>query len=106
MSVNGEVVRELGARADAQRDEIAVDGERLARRAPPRTIVLHKPRGVVSTLADPEGRPTVRELVAELGERVYPVGRLDLQASCSSPTTVRSRTAGCIRSAASSACTP
>jgi 23S rRNA pseudouridine2605 synthase len=81
VSVNGEVVRELGARADPQRDEIAVDGERLARRPPIRTVVLHKPRGVVSTLADPEGRPTVRELVEALGERVYPVGRLDLQSS-------------------------
>jgi 23S rRNA pseudouridine2605 synthase len=81
VSVNGHVVRELGARADPLRDEIALDGERLARRPPPRTIVLHKPRGVVSTLADPEGRPTVRELLTELGERVYPVGRLDLQSS-------------------------
>jgi 23S rRNA pseudouridine2605 synthase len=81
VSVNGEVVHELGARADPQRDEIAVDGERLARRPPLRTVVLHKPRGVVSTLADPEGRPTVRELLAALGARVYPVGRLDLQSS-------------------------
>ncbi len=81
VSVNGAVVRELGARADAAHDEIAVDGERLATRPPPRTIVLHKPRGVVSTLADPEGRPTVRELVEAVGHRVYPVGRLDLQSS-------------------------
>ncbi len=81
VSVNGLVVRELGARADPARDEIALDGERLARRPPSRTIALHKPRGVVSTLADPEGRPTVRELVAALGLRVYPVGRLDLQSS-------------------------
>jgi 23S rRNA pseudouridine2605 synthase len=43
--------------------------------------VLHKPRGVVSTLADPEGRPTVRDLLAEVGERLYPIGRLDLQSS-------------------------
>jgi 23S rRNA pseudouridine2605 synthase len=81
VSVNGLVVRELGARADPARDEITLDGERLAKRPPSRTIALHKPRGVVSTLADPEGRPTVRELVAELGLRVYPVGRLDLQSS-------------------------
>ena len=60
---------------------IAVDGERLAKRPPPTTIVLHKPRGVVSTLSDPERRPTVRELVAAAGRRLYPVGRLDLQSS-------------------------
>jgi 23S rRNA pseudouridine2605 synthase len=81
VSVNGVVVRELGSRADATRDVIAVDGERLAKRPPPSTIVLHKPRGVVSTLADPEGRPTVRHLVAAAGRRLYPVGRLDLQSS-------------------------
>jgi 23S rRNA pseudouridine2605 synthase len=79
--VNGVVVGEVGARADPQRDEIAVDGERLTRRPGARTIVLHKPRGVVSTMADPQGRPTVQELLGELGERVYPVGRLDLQSS-------------------------
>ena len=79
--MNGTVVRTLGARADREHDAIAVDGEELARRAATRTLLLHKPRGVVSTLADPEGRPTVRELLADLGERVYPVGRLDLQSS-------------------------
>ena len=81
VSVNGEVVRALGARADRTRDAIAVDGEELVARAIHRTVVLHKPRGVVSTLADPEGRPTVRDLLVEVGERLYPVGRLDLQSS-------------------------
>ena len=75
------MVRELGSRADPARDEITVDGERIARRPRRRIIALHKPRGVVSTLSDPEGRPTVRSLVAELGERVYPIGRLDLQST-------------------------
>jgi len=59
---------------------VAVDGEPL-RRPAPRTIVLHKPRGIVTTLDDPERRPTVRALVAGVGTRVYPVGRLDLQTS-------------------------
>lgn len=80
VSVNGEVVRELGRRADPARDAIAVDGERV-RASAPRTVALHKPRGVVSTLSDPQGRPTVRDLVADVPERVYPVGRLDLQSS-------------------------
>ncbi len=81
VSVNGEVVRELGARADPVRDAIELDGERIGRRAHVRTVVLHKPRGVVSTMADPEGRPTVRDLLAGVGGRLYPVGRLDLQST-------------------------
>jgi 23S rRNA pseudouridine2605 synthase len=79
VTVNGETVRELGRRADPRRDAIAVDGERLALGGRRRTILLHKPRGVVATMADPEGRPTVRDLVRDAGERLYPVGRLDLQ---------------------------
>lgn len=80
VSVNGQVVTELGGRADPVHDEIAVDGERVRVRAPC-TVALHKPRGVVTTLSDPQGRPTVSELVADAGERVYPIGRLDLQSS-------------------------
>jgi len=74
-------VRELGTRADAERDAIAVDGERIPQAAPRRTIVLHKPRGVVSTLEDPHGRATVAALVAGAGRRLYPVGRLDLNST-------------------------
>src|SRR5262245_48421711 len=81
VAVNGRVVRELGTRADPRRDVVSVDGERLEGGGPRRTILLHKPRGVVSTMADPEGRPTVRDLVRSVPERVYPVGRLDLQTS-------------------------
>jgi 23S rRNA pseudouridine2605 synthase len=75
--VNGETVRALGRRADPARDRIAVDGQpvRVAER---RTVVLHKPRGIVSTLDDPEGRPTVGTLLADAGARLYPVGRLDV----------------------------
>jgi len=80
VSVNGAVVRTLGERADAGHDEIAVDGERVRVRAP-HTVALHKPRGVVTTLHDPQGRPTVSDLVTDVGERVYPIGRLDLQSS-------------------------
>lgn len=80
VSVNGAVVRELGQRADPAHDVISVDGERV-RSHTPCTLALHKPRGVVSTLRDPQGRPTVRDLVAEVDARVYPIGRLDLQSS-------------------------
>ena len=78
VTVNGQVVRTLGTRADPAREVIALDGERIAPGGARRTVLLHKSRGVVSTLADPEGRPTVRALLPpELG-RLYPVGRLDV----------------------------
>jgi len=77
VSVNGAVVRELGQRADPAHDRIAVDGEPVRVRAR-WTIVLHKPRGVVSTLEDPQGRPTVAGLLGDNPERLYPVGRLDV----------------------------
>jgi 23S rRNA pseudouridine2605 synthase len=78
--VEGRVVTELGVRADARRDRIEVDGKRVVAE-PPAYIVLHKPRAVVSTLRDPEGRRTVAELVRGVGVRVVPVGRLDYHTS-------------------------
>ncbi len=78
--VNGRIVTELGAKADPRRDRVEVDGKRVVAEAPV-YVVLHKPRGVVSTMSDPEGRPTVKELLAGLGARVYPVGRLDFATS-------------------------
>lgn len=78
--VNGRVVTELGAKADARRDRVEVDGKRVVAEQLV-YVVLHKPRGVVSTMSDPEGRPTVKELLASIGARVYPVGRLDFATS-------------------------
>ncbi len=78
--VNGVVVTELGALADSHRDKIEVDGQRIVLEKPV-YYVLHKPRGVVSTLSDPEGRPHLGELLAKLPERVYPIGRLDFHTS-------------------------
>lgn len=78
--VNGRVVTELGAKADPRRDRVEVDGKRVVAEEPV-YVVLHKPRGVVSTMSDPEGRPTVKELLATIGARVYPVGRLDFATS-------------------------
>jgi len=78
--VNGVVVNELGALADSHRDKIEVDGQRIVLEKPV-YYVLHKPRGVVSTLSDPEGRPHLGELLAKLPERVYPIGRLDFHTS-------------------------
>lgn len=78
--VNGRVVTELGAKADARDDRIEVDGKRVVAEHHV-YIVLHKPRGVVATMHDPEGRPTVREILSPVGSRVYPVGRLDFATS-------------------------
>jgi 23S rRNA pseudouridine2605 synthase len=78
--VNGRVVTELGSRADPRRDRVEVDGKRLVAEQLV-YLVLHKPRGVVSTLSDPEGRPTVKDLVAGITERVFPIGRLDFHTS-------------------------
>lgn len=77
VSVNGETVSELGAKADADRDQIRVAG-RLLRQPEHRIhLLLNKPRGYVSTVADPQHRPTVIDLVRGVGGRLYPVGRLD-----------------------------
>ncbi len=78
--VNGRIVRELGGKADPRRDRIEVDGKRITREKP-LYLVLHKPKNVMSTLNDPEGRPTVKDYVAKVGARLYPVGRLDYAAS-------------------------
>lgn len=78
--VNGKVVSELGATADARRDRIEVDGKRIVAEKPI-YLVLHKPRGVVSTLKDPEGRPSLADMVKNVGARVYPIGRLDFHTS-------------------------
>lgn len=78
--VNGRTVRELGVRADPARDEIVVDGERV-RTPKPVWVLFHKPDGVMTTMHDPEGRPTVADLLpARLG-RLFPVGRLDFRTS-------------------------
>jgi len=79
--VNGETVTRLGTTADPRHDHILVDGQPLG--SPPRPLyfLLHKPVGVVSTLKDPEGRPTIRELLQGVHERVFPVGRLDYASS-------------------------
>ncbi len=78
--VNGRVVTEMGAKADARKDKIEVDNKRIDAENLV-YIVLHKPRGFVSTLFDPEGRPTVADLVAPIPERLHPVGRLDFATS-------------------------
>jgi len=77
VTINGATVRELGTKADAARDDIRVDGVRV--RPPQETVylLLNKPKGVVTTRRDPEGRTTVMDLVPPV-PGLFPVGRLDV----------------------------
>lgn len=77
VSVNGKTVTELGSKADPAVDHIKVNGKLLQGAERPVYLLLHKPKGHVTTASDPQGRPTVLDLVRGLGARVYPVGRLD-----------------------------
>ncbi|HEU5102189.1 MAG TPA: pseudouridine synthase [Roseiflexaceae bacterium] len=76
VSVNGKVVHVAGTRVDPEQDEIVVDGRPIGQISPRTYVMLHKPAGVVSTADDPQGRPTVVEMV-DLPQRLFPVGRLD-----------------------------
>ncbi|MBE9535199.1 MAG: rRNA pseudouridine synthase [Proteobacteria bacterium] len=80
VSVNGKIVRELGTKAVLGRDEIRVDGETLKHESERVVLVLFKPRRCVTTLHDPQGRPTVADFVNKFPMRLYPVGRLDYDA--------------------------
>ncbi len=77
VTVNGLTIRELGAKADPARDDIRVDGRRVRIAERHRYVLLHKPRGYVTTRSDPQRRPTVVDLLAGIRDYVYPVGRLD-----------------------------
>ncbi|MEE9526515.1 MAG: pseudouridine synthase, partial [Syntrophobacteria bacterium] len=80
VSVNGKIVRELGTKAVLGRDEIRVDGETLKPESEGVVLVLFKPRRCVTTLHDPQGRPTVADFINKFPMRLYPVGRLDYDA--------------------------
>ena len=78
VTVNGKVVTELGAKADPERDHIKVDGKLIRPETELVYILLNKPRGVMTTVSDPQGRLTVIDLLGKrVKQRVYPVGRLD-----------------------------
>lgn len=75
--VNGAVITELGTKADPERDHIKVDGKRVGAPELPVYLAMNKPKDFMSTVDDPEGRPTVMDLLRGVKARVYPVGRLD-----------------------------
>lgn len=78
VTVNGKIVTEMGVKINPHNDVVMVDGHITDLNAVnPIYLMLHKPRGYVTTLSDPEGRETVMDFVKEISERIYPVGRLD-----------------------------
>jgi len=77
VSVNDEIVREMGVQIDEDYDAIKVDGELVKNEEKKYYIMLNKPVGFVTTVSDDKGRPTVMELVSDISARIYPVGRLD-----------------------------
>lgn len=77
VSVNGEIVTTLGSKAAWERDRIVVEGKPLRPERQLHHLLFYKPKGVVTTLSDPEGRPTIRAYTRGIKERLYPVGRLD-----------------------------
>ncbi len=79
VQVNGQVITTPGFKADAERDHIRVDGKLLKGSERLRYFILNKPRGFVTTVSDPEGRPTIMKFFERQSERLYPVGRLDYQ---------------------------
>jgi 23S rRNA pseudouridine2605 synthase/16S rRNA pseudouridine516 synthase len=80
VKVNGEIVTEMGFKVDPEQDEIIVDGEVISEEKK-RYILLNKPEGFITTVSDPEGRPTVMDLIPDLKQRLYPAGRLDYDSS-------------------------
>lgn len=81
VTVNGEIITQLGSKADASRDHIKVSG-RLLRAAEDRVyLLLHKPPETVCTMSDPEGRKSLRDFLGDVRQRVFPVGRLEYHVS-------------------------
>lgn len=76
--VNGEIVTELGCKADPSKDVVAFDGKRLQFEQKI-YVLLNKPAGYVTTMSDPQGRPIVSDLLKDFPQRLFPVGRLDLE---------------------------
>ncbi len=77
VTIDGRPIRELGAKIDPDNHEVAVDGETITRSLTKSYLVLHKPKGVLSTMYDPEGRPSLADFIDLRKERLFHVGRLD-----------------------------
>ena len=78
ISVDGKIITEMGYKLDPELQEVRYRGELVRRKKKHTYILLNKPRGYVTTMSDPQGRPIVTSLIKDLGVRVFPVGRLDI----------------------------
>ncbi len=76
ITVNGKVAT-IGMKADPERDHIKLDGKILTKSQPKAYLAFYKPKGVITSLSDPEGRPTIKDFLKRVRIRVFPVGRLD-----------------------------
>ncbi len=81
VAVKGQVVTAMGVKVDPDRDVVTVDGRAVRMAGRTRTVMLHKPYGYVCTTRDPQGRRVVTELLGPMPDRLYPVGRLDYDAT-------------------------
>lgn len=81
VKVNGVTVTEMGTQVDPEKDRVEVDNRPVRMVQANTYLLLYKPEGYLTTMKDPFGRPTIRELVADAGTRVFPVGRLDMDTS-------------------------
>ncbi|PFG31091.1 pseudouridine synthase [Paramicrobacterium agarici] len=81
VSVNGAVVTVLGTRIDPSEDQVAVDGKAVQLDATKRYVMLNKPRGIVSSMRDEQGRPDLSRFTSHMDERLFNVGRLDVETS-------------------------
>ena len=77
VKVDGRTIRELGAKFDPENHDVEVDGETITRSLSKSYLLLHKPKGVLSTMYDPEGRPSLSDFIDLRRERLFHVGRLD-----------------------------
>lgn len=77
VSVNGIAIREMGSKFDPEKVQVAVDGETITRSLTKSYLALHKPKGVLSTMYDPDGRPSLSDFIDLRKERLFHVGRLD-----------------------------
>ena len=77
VSVNGEQITQLGTKVNPEKDELAVDGEIINANKSKNYLIFNKPAGVLSTMSDPEGRPSLGDYFKERSERLFHVGRLD-----------------------------
>lgn len=78
VSVDGKIITEMGYKLDPELQEVRYRGELVRRKEKHTYILLNKPRGYVTTMSDPQGRPIVTSLIKDLDVRVFPVGRLDI----------------------------